>query len=264
MAHVPECDCGGGCNALSTNTGLCRADTGDPVLVTTVSSCDGTSVVTTITDLATGDPYEGELILCVPPSLSFADTDSIDLSLVAGVFSADLRIDPASEIPLSITSDGLFAAAGPDTGGWTTQIKTTDETFALSTANDIADLSGFLPDANGIYEVEGKLIVSSPNINVGARLAMNFTTGLAHTAHFVTTADQGYDKEVFYYGGPSALTQNQHAPAANVSYMGHMMGMIDAGGSPGSGNVRPQAAVEPAGSYITIHAGSIFKWRKVN
>lgn len=266
MAHVPECDCGGGCNALSTNTGLCRADTGDPVLVTTVSSCDGTSVVTTITDLATGDPYEGELILCVPPSLSFADTDSIDLSLVAGVFSADLRIDPASEIALSITPDGLFAAAGPDTGGWTTQIKLTDQQFPLSTATDISELTGFQPVANGLYEVEAKLIVSTPNSNIGARLALNFPSGLAHTAHFVTTADQGYDKEVFYYGGPSGLTQNQHSPAANVSYMGHMMGIIDAGNSPGVGNIRPQAAVEPPenGSYTTIHAGSIFKWRKVN
>lgn len=266
MAHVPECDCGGGCNALSTNTGLCRADTGDPVLVTTVSSCDGTSVVTTVTDLATGDPYTGELVLCAAPGLSFADTDSIDLSVIAGVFSADLRIDPASEIALSITPDGLYAAAGPDTGGWTTQIKTTDQIVTASTATDITELVGFQPAANDIYELEGKLIVSTIASNIGARLALNFPTGLTHTAHFVTTADQSYAHEIFYYGGPSALTGNNNSPAANVGFMGHIMGIIDAGPTPGVGNIRPQAAVEPPsnGNQMTVHAGSIFKWRKVN
>lgn len=263
MAHVPECDCGG-CSALSTNTGLCRADNGDPVLVTTVSSCDGSSVVTTVTDLASGDPYVGELVLCSVPSLGFADTNSIDLSVNANVFSADLRIDPASEVPLSITADGLYASAPSDTGGWTTQVKSNDQTFSSTVNSSIGGLSGFMPMANGIYEIEGKLIVSSSATNVGVRPSVEFPTGMTHTAHYVATADSAYNNHIFTYGGPQAQTGNNNAPAANVGFLARITGVVVAGPTPGGTPIRPNMASDANGSSVYVHAGSMYKWRKIN
>lgn len=265
MAQVPDCDCGGACSSLNVNTGFCREDTGDPVLITTVCSCNGFTITTTVTDLATGDPYTGPLMVCSPEIYDVADTNSIDMTLAGTVFSSDLRIDPASLTPLSITADGLYAGAYAAPDAWTTQVKPNDQNFASVNNSTISGLTGFNPVANGVYEIEGKLIVSSSATNIGVRPSMEFPTGMTHTAHYVATADSAYNNHIFTYGGPQAQTTNNNAPAANVGFLARITGVIAAGPNPqANGFIRPNMASEANGSQVTVHAGSMFKWRKIN
>ena len=264
MAQVPSCDCGGACSSLNVNTGFCREDTGDPVLITTVCSCNGFTITTTVTDLATGEPYTGALMICSPEIYDVADTNSIDMTLAGTAFSSDLRLDPASPIPLSITANGLYAdTAAPSAFDWTTQVKTNNQTFSSTTSAQISGLSGFSPVANGVYEIEGKLIVGSSATNVGVRPSIEFPTGMTHTAHYVATADSAYDNHIFRYGGPSGQTANNNAPAANVGYLARLSGVIVTGATPNAVPVRPNMASDANGSQVFVYAGSMFKWRRI-
>lgn len=164
MVQVPGCSDsagGGSCASAIVNAGFCRADTGDPVLVVTVVSCSGSTISTTITDLSTGDPYVGPIVACGGDCCddavtSVLDTNSIDLSLVGNVLSADLQLDPASPSPLTVTANGLYVECCEDAA--TNAIDTNSIDLTLIGGNLSADLqldpaspAPLSITANGLY-----------------------------------------------------------------------------------------------------------------
>ena len=258
MVQVPS-PCGH-CATVIHKDGLCKPD-GSPLLVLIVVNCHGDEITSSIIDPENGLPYIGPIIEC--NALAVEDTDSIDLTLVDNVLSADLILDPSSEAPVEITPDGLKVDCCPDDGGWTTQVKTGNEAITDAVGVNLIDLPGFAPAPNGIYEIEAKLLVSSTIANNGTRGRMQFPAGMTAFGWTARSVDGSAGLEAISYGGPAVLTQSSNVPIVNTPFLIDMRGMLDAGPAPAAGNVRPQVATENAGTTVVAWRASMFKWRQV-
>jgi hypothetical protein len=155
-----------------------------------------------------------------------------------------------------------WVLSGTLAGDWTYQIVTANQPFTSATEADITQMPGFTPAANGIYEIEAKLIVSTTNSARGARPSLFTPTGMTSTPFELRSSAGTLTSDTILWGGaPGFLNQLSH-PAANVGYLAHLDGVVVVGGTPGAGNVRPRMRGESA-TQVDLLRGSVFKYRRL-
>lgn len=174
--------------------------------------------------------------------------------------NGDGYVDTATGL-LYIKASGVWTVQSLS-DGWTRQVTTAAQTFSSTTEADITGIAGFAPSANAVYEFYAKILLQSTATNTGPQPSIFVPTGINDLGFYFLQPIATYISVGYQAGGPATNIASGSAPAANVGYLAHMVGIVAVGGSPGAGNVRPRMRSESTTS-VSTRVGSMFAYRQI-
>lgn len=164
---------------------------------------------------------------------------------------------------LTTDKSSLVAAINEVRSGtfpWVEQIRTTDYTNSTTTASDV--FTGFAPVGNGRYLIEATLAAQAAAITTGVQVGVTSGGPLVYSAMHINTV--GANNALDYNYRSAFGVQGPSPDSLTTPSIINVVALVEIGTTPLAGNTRIQAKSEVAASLITIKAGSLMRWRKLN
>lgn len=206
-------------------------------------------------------------------TLRLGDGTALPVSMTStGMEMQSLGIGSTFKSTLTTAATAARAVVLADAAGTlypqTTRVltATVNTATATTTTSDLTDLD-FTALANGLYEVEGSLIVRSNNTTVGYTIRINGPTTTLCGLHCTVYSTDGSiitDELItaLVSGTPSTMALTTSVPVANTNYLVRVRGFYKVGGTGGTFGISLTAEVNTAASFVTAEANSLITHTK--